>query len=90
MGRLRIRVTSSPAVAATWLAARLEVQNSGRAMCGPKAAAKLAGVSHRSIQRAYTSGDLVASFPRGRGRGHPVVISMLRLAEWIVAHERDK
>ena len=65
------------------------MQNGGRALVGPKGAARLAAVSHSSIRRAYGDGDLVASFPRGKGRGRPVVISMLRLAEWIIRKERE-
>ena len=88
--RVRVRVTTSPETAAKWLADRLEVRNSGKPICGPKIAAQLAGVSVRGIQRAYTSGSLVASFPCGRGPGKPVLITVLRLAEWIIRKEREE
>lgn len=68
-----------------WLARRLLVLNSRRPTLGPKQAAALAGVSRDTLRRAYTSGDLVVMRPP---RSRLVMISVWRLAEWMVRHER--
>ena len=75
------------------LADRLVAQNGGRVICGPPRAAFLAGVSRAELRRAWTTRSLVVMRPARKGGKptggrDPVVISLLRLAEWLVAKEQ--
>lgn len=71
------------------LARELTTRNGGHPLCGPKQARELARVSRSTLARAYRSGDLAVSRP-GRGKRRLVVISILRLAEWIYREERRR